>query len=78
MLVILSPSKTQNFSAYSFRGSTNPRFKKQTNEIVAILKNMNKDEIFSFMSRGNDTLYSEKLYLEPEFIEKLYRRWIYI
>jgi len=50
MLVILSPSKTQNFSAYSFRGSTNPRFKKQTNEIVAILKNMNKDEIFSFMS----------------------------
>ncbi len=50
MLVILSPLKTQKFSAYSFRGSTNPRFKKQTNEIVAILKNMNKDEIFSFMS----------------------------
>ncbi|MBC8345524.1 MAG: YaaA family protein [Candidatus Marinimicrobia bacterium] len=50
MLVILSPSKTQSFSAYCAKISTNPRFKNKTNEIVTVLKNLSQDELTGFMS----------------------------
>lgn len=54
MITIISPATTMNFDISTNLECSRPFFESETESLISILKNLNKDEISSLMNLSND------------------------